>query len=886
MSRRLTEIFAIVLVLAGAARAQEASSPDERVAQFLERLALDDLLGVQLRERMSRAGEEERVRVAERLARLYTRQLAGATTDEQREAIEARSRALLDAMPAGRLFDLRVSLAIALYLPSEQIAERARLSLATEQEIARAIRTLDGVRDSLMDIAQTSEREIAVFERRERAASESVRREAQERLGEARRIRSLSRYYAGWAGYYGAFLAGDTSGISRAIKNFGFLLDSTEQRPTLERLPMRLLRFEHVSRSAIGVALCLSLEERHGQAIRWVEALGEAQELAPEAVDQLRAATMVVFAKASAWAELSDLIGRRRRAGSQFTPLPEGEARLLAVLTLDALRDEQLSRSDVNSAESLALIALGDLSVQGSVAHVLDLATRYENLPIGDDGFIFQYARGLRQYRDARERHGAMGRDDSRPAEDVETRFAYAEASETLTQALESDEARRYPAQRDECRLRLGLSLFYSGELALAAQELARASESEVASVRDEAEWMRVVALDTGVEGGDESLREARDAAAGEYLRVNPRSSRAALLVMRLANADLVDDERAAEILSSVPPDAPYADAARRHLARLLYRLYRSAPSESHEEAGARFVSLAIPLIESDERAALDPESPASERAPQTLLVRVRQVLDVVLGVERLDVRLADDALRALGRVAEARKMDLSSISEELMFRRLQIALRKESESDVDRLLGELRLAGGRYADAADRVMYRRALLAWAAPPRKAEEARELVRHGSRVAETLIAQDPALENAATLGVLDRVADAAAYLARDEGDPAMGELALSLDQRVLDSGRQTAGLLRRIAQIAEQGGQTERALDAWLQLMGGVPENDVEWYEARYHSIRLMLLIDPDRARGSMKQYRVLHPGTAPPPWDQRMRELEAQILLAPAGSGG
>lgn len=885
MCRRLTETILVLALLVGAARGQEASSPDEQVAAYLDALALDDLLGAQLRERLARAGENERVQIAERLGRLYTRQLAGAKSDEQRGEIERRSRALLEAIPEGRLFDLRISLAIALYLPSEEIAERARLAMATDEEIARAIENLGGVRDILSEVSGASEREVVILERRERAASESVRREAKDELVEARRVRSLSHYYSGWAGYYAAMLEGDSDGAAQATRHFGFLLDSTEQRPTIERLPKRLLRYEHVSRAAIGVALCFALEQRHADAVRWVDELAQAPELAPEAIDQLRAATMVVYAGASSWTELHSLISQRRRAPSGAAALPEGEARLLAVLALDATQSGSLSPSSERQATTLAKIAVGDLSASGSVDHVLDLASRFEDLPIGDDGFIFRYAQGLMRYREARERHGARGQDNSRPASDQAVLREYAGAAETLTLALESADARRYPTQRDECRLRLGLSLFYAGELELAARELQKASESETQSVRDEGEWMRVVALDTAVEGGDESLRAARDEAAGEYLRLHPRSSRAGLLVMRLADAEVVGDAQAAEILSSVPPDAPYAGAAQRLLSRLLYRLYRAAPADDRNEAAVRFVSVAAPLNTEDERAALEGGAELSEQAAQALYVRARQVLDAVLGVEVIDLSIARRTLDALERVAASRGENLDKLREELDFRRLQIALRQEDTSSVEAIITRLRATGGRFADAADRLMYRRALIAWAAPPRRSDTARELVRHGRRLVDTLLESDPEIGREATRSVLDTVSDAASFLAQGEDDAEMLAYAVELDTAMLGAGVQTIKLLRRVARLSEQSGDAASATDAWLRLMSGVNDGEVAWYEARYHSIRLMLLTDPARARVAIDQYRVLHPDAAPPPWEQRLRELEAQIRLTPGGGG-
>jgi SAM-dependent methyltransferase len=136
----------------------------------------------------------------------------------------------------------------------------------------------------------------------------------------------------------------------------------------------------------------------------------------------------------------------------------------------------------------------------GSIEHVIDLAAKYDDLPIGDEGFIFQYAKGIRRYQAARDRHEGVGADATRPTEDGVARRDYTEAASLFARALAAPDAGRSPRQRDECRLNHGLSLYYSGEFAQAAFELAKLSESEFDRVRDEAVWMRVVALDTGVE--------------------------------------------------------------------------------------------------------------------------------------------------------------------------------------------------------------------------------------------------------------------------------------------------------------------------------------------------------------------------------------------------
>jgi hypothetical protein len=883
MCRRLIELLLSLMIVSVPALAQD-STPDERVSQYLDRIGADELLGAQLRERLAGAAGDERTHIAERLGELYTRQLGTATSDEERAIIEARSRALLETIPESDLTELRLSLAITLYLASERVAERSRVALASEEEIAGAIASLREVRQSLLEVALASEREISLQERRERAPSETVRDAARAALADARRVRSLSRYYAGWAGYYTALLDADRSLVSDSIRDFGYLLDSMDERPTFERLPKRLLQYEHVSRAAVGVALCLSLDDRHAEARRWIEELSEAPEFALDVIDQLRSAAIVVLARATAWGELTDLVAQWRGEGGRA--MSSGEARLLAVTALDALRDEPLAPSDRRHATSLARVALAGMAQAGSIEHVIDLAAKYDDLPIGDEGFIFQYAKGIRRYQAARDRHEGVGADATRPTEDGVARRDYTEAASLFARALAAPDAGRSPRQRDECRLNHGLSLYYSGEFAQAAFELAKLSESEFDRVRDEAVWMRVVALDTGVEKGLADLESDRNEAAQAYLRSYPRTNRAALLVLRLADAVGVSDEQAVEILASVPPDAPHYEATQRQRRRLLYRIFRRTPLDARDDAARAFFAVAGPLLRADEDALFRDNVGRAEELAQSLLLGVRQLLDVTLSSDGIDTRHAVRGVETLRRAEANGLLDLGLYREELLFRELQIAIRRDEADRVDQLLGELHDAGGVFSDAADRVMYREAIQAWAAPPRREDEARAVVRHGTRVIDVLERDDPELERATTAAVFDQVADVAAYLFQAEGDEAMRDLAIVLDERLLSKNVRSAASLRRVAELAESRGEAGRAVEAWLELMGGLREGELGWYEARYHSIRLMLLVDAGRAATVMGQFRVLHPGTIPPPWDQRFKDLEAQIRLAPGRGGG
>ena len=58
-------------------------------------------------------------------------------------------------------------------------------------------------------------------------------------------------YYAGWSGYYLAFMTGNQALAEEALGHFGWLLNAEAgQPPEIERLPPETLRYEHVARAA------------------------------------------------------------------------------------------------------------------------------------------------------------------------------------------------------------------------------------------------------------------------------------------------------------------------------------------------------------------------------------------------------------------------------------------------------------------------------------------------------------------------------------------------------------------------------------------------------------------------------------------------------------
>jgi hypothetical protein len=262
------------------------------------------------------------------------------------------------------------------------------------------------------------------------------------------------------------------------------------------------------------------------------------------------------------------------------------------------------------------------------------------------------------------------------------------------------------------------------------------------------------------------------------------------------------------------------------------------------------------------------------------------------MGASVPDVARLDAALGTLDQVAVTAKLDLASVSDELDFRRLQAAMSKQRDDAVAQILARLRARGGVYANAAERLIYRDALTAWRADPERASLARAVVESGRRVIEQATVKPAAFQDQGVLALCDEVAEAAATVWRVEQDTTMRDTALRLDRRVIDGGKPPASVLRRYSAVAEGAGDVGAALDAWRRLVAALPGDASGWYEARYHSLRLLAVTDPAKAREAMDQHVLLHPDFGPAPWGEKLRELDrtmpraAAPITPPAPAGG
>lgn len=906
MCRRSNAIWiaACVGVLAwhvGLGHAQPApetseSSADTALERYLSERGLDDLLGAHWRRRLREAPPTERTQIAERLAKLYVRQLASAATREARQRVEDDARTLLLSVPDAESFALRVDLAKATYLKAEEICERSRLQLSTPEELQDAERIFRTVGPIFKEIGGRVHERVESMENKEASGRQADTDSFRESLAEARRLRSLSRYYSGWCSYYLALRTGQPQHANDAILDFGWLLNAEPGRaPTLEKVPAGLLKYDHIAWSAIGVGMSLALRGKEGDAIRWLEAVEAGEGISAQVRDKLFLRKLVVLAGAGRWADV-ELIVRRKRQPDRTkpaAPLSTAEARLLAILALEGSSASAADRVRGRELlEPLAQLALGDLVARGDAGHVLDIVNRYGTAPIGQEGFIVQYVRGLQAYESAHAQHEKEAAGDPKlidsPPKDVAIRGRYREAAELLELCVKAADAERFAAQRVKAELRAGLSRYYAADFE-AASALFRSvfERAPAGSEGREALWYAIVSLDRAVEAGRPSLEPKRDALATLYIERFPGTENAAKLLLRRAGALLTPDQAAA-VLLAIPKESPLYLTCRREACRLLYQVYRSTPAAGRDLAAARFAQISEEVIELD-RAKLNQntQTPDTE-AGKSAILRGRQLAEVALALANPDLPRAENALAIVEEAASLANLSLSDVEAELAYRRVHIAMIRADFAAAEKELDLLRRRGGPFSDAADRIAYREAARQWSNSPGNVVAAKRVLQHGLRVLDQFPDPAVALKDASIAAVYNTVAAAAKDLWDGEHDPEMRDIALRLDDALIGSGKLTGAALKRRATLAESAGDNARALDDWRTLLAAQELATEPWYEARANSLRLLAITDPDAAREVLRQHVLLYPQYGPEPWGPIIKEIDFRLNpeKAKAGEGG
>ncbi len=864
---------------------------DDALQAYLERLDLNGLLAQQLEDRLERATGTDRIKIAEQLAAVYV-DLLRSTDDARNADYQDRARELLTRVPEADSTELRLDLARAVYAVAEDALERHRLRLAEPAELSDARVSLTQLQRQFVSIASDSHRRVGSLESREDRGDDSE--ETIHALSEARRLRSLAFYYAGWAEYYIAYATDTDRTASDAMKHFGWLLNSSGgSLPAIDQVSIPLLKYEHIARAAIGCALCAAQRGRDAEAERWLNLVDEA----PDATDEIRQQVFLrrisILASATRWSDLEILIRRARRpavtprarrdAAPTPTPLPTSAARLLAVLTLEADRTRA-----PRPIEQLAGISFADLVAQRETGHVLDLVERYGTEALDENGFIAHYVRGVRAYDNARTEHTLLS-DPDEPTQSRQAIDDYNVAAGYFQAALEQQDVEQFAKERASTAMLLGFCNLYAGKERHAATWFLSSSElANDPADAEEAMWLAIVAFDRAG-AKHEPLLGRRDQIATLYLQTYPDSERAATLLLRDGTSGLAQADNAVKILLAVEPASAVYPNARRRAASLLYRIFRNTNAAEKDFAALRFAAVAEEVLAWERQDAQGTDEPAIAAAERAV-VYTRQLLDALLSVSNPDAERAERVLDALRTIARRARLELDDIESELLFRQLQLALARDDLNAADPITERLERFDDPYADAAARLLFTRARNRLAREPDNLDAARAVMANAERVLDGIAlargrpADSTLMEDPIAYSVASSSAAAGSTLWDQARDSDARDHAIRLDKRILDERPADAAALRRLARLADAAGQPTTALDAWRRLLVGTPRDTLPWFEARYHSARLLLAIDPSRAATVLQQHRALYPAYGPEPWGSKLKALHEDTQ--PDGSGG
>lgn len=862
-------------------------TPDAAVEAYLAQHNLNSVLALQLRSRLDRTTGDARLEIVEKLGKLYVQLLGETSNLEERRLIEDRSRELLRIAPDAESFELRINLAKATYLKAEQLAEADRLRLASQEDKQEAERILRSVLPTFRDIGLKVNQRISALEHREQVASDVDARGIRERLSDARRVRSLAMYYSGWAGYYLALVSADPKPANQALEDFGWLLNAGGgKQANLEKLPKNMLRYEHIARAAMGAGLCAAAAGDDVAAVRWLDAVAEAEDLPDVVKDQLFTRRISVLAAGKRWSDLESDVRRHRlgAADGSTRELSVNDARLLAVVCFEGKQAAPKGARVIETMESLTQLAFSDLIARGEAGHVLDLVKRFGSAPIGEEGFIVHYVRGLQSYDRARAAHKASGTPEDEPASDPAVANIYRESAKTLDQAVRSKDAGSFKADYGRAWLKYGLSYFYGGEFEQAADVFARALAAGVPDdQRREALWFAIVALDKAVEAG-KPRSEDRDKYSAQYLKEYPTTDQAAQLLLRTSGRKLLATEEGIKRLLAVEVGSPLYAAARRQASNMLFEQYRIARGPQRAVAASRFVEVAIRVLDADAQLAMSDKGAEAQQSAGIAIQRARQLADALLALAPPDPTRAANVLTTLENVASRRSVDISGLGEEIAYRRMQIAMETGDTLAADREADALRRGNGPFAQAAEALLYERAAYKLAKTPDDVGLAKELVRAGARLLTRLKDSN----KGAADSVRNSMAEAATRVYAAGQDRGMLELALQLDRELVNGGVNAVPILKRLGSNAEESGQYQSAYDTWVMLLNSLDPSTEQWMEARYRSLAVQARFDGNAAATTLRQYELLHPDFGPEPWGPKLRDL-LKILpppKAPASPAG
>ncbi len=861
-------VFAAAAALGLFAGGGAARGDDDPVIDYLQRHGLTDLVVARLEARFREALGDDRIPLAERLAVLYGQMLDETDDEGQRAVWEKRSRDMLEQVPRANTEALRLTIHKASYLRAERIAERHRLRRASEAERATAVRLMGEVAAAMGENHTLFRERIRRLEAADAGAA-APSASIEDQLRELDQLAMQAAYYAGWARYYQAWLTGSTVGLDEAMRSFGWLLHFAGAMPNPEEAPVSLLVHEHLARAAVGIALCQAQAGRPQTGLAWLDLVEEASTESPRLLAILPGYRLVMLFAARQWPAISELVESWKAHKSLNATL----VRLLAVLAL-----EQSQVTGEPQARQLGETAVNLLAEMGELRQVIEIADVFRLDTLGGDSFILAYVPAIKAYERARSAHQS-----EEPATQPAHVALYKEAEDALAATAQRRDAAQWPDAARHARLLIAWSRYFQNRLDSAATLFEEISTQTTGDESESALWMSIVCRERLASAGDSPAAVRLRAALESFLERFPSSARAGRVRLRLVTAQSADPSlQSVEELLAIPPGSDVYATARNEAERRLFLLFREAPPAQRLHLAQRYLDVAMPMLEADERRAFIGSGEAEAR--QAYLQRARRLLDVLLsrGVARVS-----EARRILDRLETARAaglIDLAAVAEELDYRRFQAQILSGGFDEAARSCEELWRTDpdGAFARSASRALYAYALQDRNSfdenDPRLEQTLRRILLHGRRALRGA-GEPPSTDDPAEVAIIINVADAALALDRlvPGGEPEARSLAQRWFDLLIAAGSRHFRVLRGAAIVAEGRGATDDAVQHWRTAMNGSTEASPEWFEAKYHFIRLLAGQDARRAGEILEQHAVLYPQYGPEPWGERLKTLHAQI---------
>lgn len=843
---------------------------------YLRAHGLEELVVAHLEQQLKQALGNDRIPIAERLAVLYGEMLDKARSDDERDEWDRKSRDLLEVVPAANTQALTINIYKASYLRAQETAERYRLRAGSDDaEVLEARRIMSEVANSLSDLHRELGARIKRLEDQEVTDPTSRRaKQTNEELRELDRLSSQAAYFSGWASYYAAWMVGTNSGVPRAITMFGEILQSERPVPLLDEIPEDLLSYDHIARAVIGVGLCHSLSGRGALGLEWLDHV-ENSDAPQEIRDQIPAYRLVIWFENQMW----DAVDRQVRLDLQTDGMPTTSVRLMAVLSL-----EELQRSATPKAREFAVRALGILSAQGELGQIRDLARHFDLNSLGNDSFALAYVQALESHEIARSTHGS-----DEPTSNPQLLKLYQAAESLFVEALSRSDATEFPEARANAMLLRAWILYLTERYEEAASEFVLASPDLPPDASEEALWMQIVALDRWARLTDSPtaasrLRKAMQTFVNEY----PSSQYAGRVQFRIAvGQEGPPSLERVEQLLSIPPSSDAFATAQNEAERMLYILFRQSRGMKKISLGEQYLELSMPLLTADYRRAFG--SRIDEQARDQYLLRARRVFDALLtrGIARVR-----DARHLMDRMETARAagmLDLGDVDNEIEYRRFQIDLLSGDSASAESRCASLWSSpdSETLAMAASQELFNHLVEVWRAFPDdpKVQTTLEQIRfHGQRVM-TQFGDPPNLSVAGAAAILTQLAMASKALSDRTDDAAIRQEAAVAFAQLLEYQPRNFEFLKGSAELAETSGAADVALEHWRAAMSGLDELSTQWFESKYHVIRLLGELDFEHALEVMKQHELLHPGYGPAPWGDRLAALANELITQAAEHG-